>query len=877
MSEQITKQVLEIPFEEYKNASHPEIFFWLQVVPFESFPRFDSFLEFIIRKFNFIHSNGYFPEHFSLPENIPQPFHDHSINFNSWLAIHPCFPAAITFFEHSKNHTELHHFKKIISLILCHFIGVQSQLRSEYLTDPNNRNFSNTLIQSSRIMRLHLTQALEAFSRELSGIVEQTNIPSDQILGLSIDDLLCQANDSQSLELSNNIEDKIRRFKKVISCISNNEQLTGVVQFIEQLDEFLQFKYDLKPLMRLFKYYIEDKHLGQKRSASRMRGNETLIYSNQNLNDMGAKVLNPPHTEHTFSSNNIGMDDVSLGIQEVIDMGEAPLEFENNPKVFSEDLLLEENIRSLPVTPIEKNLSINTRLSPSKGAGQREQIKSARNAVSHILKGKLKLIESWDALSLPEVSHLLDLIQQITFACSDKREAISDDLLCYMRLGRALEYNDLIEACTALLASLLLGCTIEDIYFVELADDLIQKDIGSKRVFSLSDGHIYYDANVPTYKKPLVEHSSVEFYAYGTRSFLLVPYLLGALIKKQLEERKRSTKLRKVFSAQVVELSQAMTQSLNRRYSTRLTLNRISNVLSYIVKRRYGDKSLLGLLGLNPSDVYVQNYYSNYSICEINNYYQSVLQGFCTQLDIENSNRYSWLSDFKKVNSEKRVGSRNRIKEDSLNALIKHNNSLVNTSGSLRHHEYHNLMTAYLFFLMMFFCGARPSKRVLSNVSFIDDINNLIFISDKDSVDSYSTRPVPVHKTLIQQIQAYQKHLRIYQITHLGVDDNSFLYFLDNKNTVKDFEIKKVFEYLKLPTSLPKNLLRANFRHLMLDMFFSYGQDADLMLSHWDAGEEFFANYSCYDFTKTKHQYEFFWSQYEDNGHELPITMECRL
>lgn len=873
MGENLTKHVLEIPFEEYKNASHPELFYWLQVVPFDTIPRFDSFLEFLIKNFDFFQSKRYFYSDFFWPENITQPFHDHSINFNSWLAIHPSFPAAITFFEQSKKHTNLDHFKQIISFILCHFIGVQAQLRSEYLSDPSHRNFSNTLIQSSRIMRLHLIPALEEFAQELNKFSDQINISHDQVINLRTNDLLSQMNGANGTFLEQETVEHLKRFKGVIDTVNSDGGVSQCISFLDQLNSLLEYRYDLKPLIRLFEYYLEDKHLGQKRSSSRSATITLQSRANKSLNDSGALVLTPTHTEHIFTADQINIENEPYSTQDAIDMGEAPSEFENQPKVFSEDLLLKDNIQDLPIPPIEQSLSINTRLSPSKGAGYKAQLKSARNSVQHILKGKLKLLEAWDALSEPEWIQLLDVINKIYFAPSDEKEILIEEIQSYAPLDTPLGHDALFEAGAALAASLLLGCAIDDLYFISNTEDIVAKDLGSKKVFSLSDKRIHYDANVPTYKKPLADQESVEFYESGKRSFLTLPNFLKAAIEELVRYKTHSTKLRKLFSLQMVEYAQGLIKALNRQYSTRITLTRISRLLPYYLNHMQGDKALLGLLGLNPSDVYVQNYYSNYSIRRINAEYQEVIRLMLSKTNIGNErHRYSFFN----IKCSQRVGSRNRVKNESVKELILGIEALIQASDSLPHHEYHNLMTSYLFFLMMFFCGARPSKNVLSNIDYIDHINNLIFISDKDSADNYSTRPVPAHKTLIKQIKAYQQHIQTYQDTHIGSNNSNFLYFLDARNNVQEFAIKTVFENLNLSTNLPKNFLRATFRHVMMNGIPKYRRDSDSMMSHWDAGEEFFTHYSGYDFNKIKTQHDIAWTRFYIDWYIPSIVMECR-
>ena len=52
-----------------------------------------------------------------------------------------------------------------------------------------------------------------------------------------------------------------------------------------------------------------------------------------------------------------------------------------------------------------------------------------------------------------------------------------------------------------------------------------------------------------------------------------------------------------------------------------------------------------------------------------------------------------------------------------------------------------------------------------------------------------------------------------------------------------------------------------------------FGQNADAILSHWDAGEEFYSRNSTFDFVILRNSYDGAWRKYAAN-HTLPSVMD---
>ena len=153
-----------------------------------------------------------------------------------------------------------------------------------------------------------------------------------------------------------------------------------------------------------------------------------------------------------------------------------------------------------------------------------------------------------------------------------------------------------------------------------------------------------------------------------------------------------------------------------------------------------------------------------------------------------------------------------------------------------------------------------------------DTINQILFVSDKDNRDYFSTRPVPLHPILQQQLKSLDIHLKFYQLIHWPSAEHEYAYFLNTDNQPETFEVQKAFEILGFDSQLPKNFMRAWFRKLLLQSEY-FGQNADALLSHWDAGEEFFSRTSGFDFWQVREAFNKAWERHFE-FHTKPLVLE---
>ena len=810
---------LLVPEDAYIQAPQPQLCFWLQVVPFDPLPEFNSLLNFISKHQNTFKTYKTFPSH-DLPSESVTVQNTKRPEFTNRLIAQPSFPAAWKFFYDVIDIQTDHALKIFYEIILVHFLGLQAELRLQFHESPDTKNYGNTLIQSSRSLRLHFDDAMKKFRQAFS-----SSLPNDETI----------------YHAKNHYAKAMHRL-----IYSSNIPQFRLYFFLRRLDLITDERYDLKPLIRLFDYFINNRKLKRREITQRKLSIETESSSQLHQFDPNVRNFSPNINEQKYSPTKIATEDGLKTIQAITDGGDSPEELHNIPKVYS-TYIYEGYVTKQ--SAIEKNLSSSALISPAKGISGRSQVAAARDAKKHILKKRLRLIESWENLSSPEVQHLISRLYDNVYQNKENSS----------------------EPSLGLLLSLTFGQHIGTFYFCSHVDDLKNKDIKDKMVFCLEDNLVYYRAQIPSYKSEIAPSVVQYFMSSGSLGCLAPPLLIVKELINLTLSKTVSGRIRPLFHQEEIDQAHEILKSINKTYSTRLSLERVVNQLSFVVLNQFGDKGLLGLLGLLKQDISTQNHYANASVQKINEKYQMALKSFPFESVIDKQKRDGFFN-FKEITKANRIGSRNLISQAYVDDLIDRLNLLVPDMESKSICEKHNFMVAYAYFLVQFFTGARPSKNLLEDLRKFDLLNNILFISDKDTQDNFSTRAVPVHPILSKQLIALKQHLAFFQPLRLPSQDRLKVYFLDGLENVEGFEVQRCFSILGIDTNMPKNFLRAWFRDLMID-YTNFGQNADIILSHWDAGEEFHGRYSTFDLVSLGERYDLAWKKYAEN-HRLPAVME---
>lgn len=867
-SDQNTEQhvVEEISQQDY--AHLPGIFYWLQVVPVESPPKCDHLIQLIQENASRLSTYPSFSERLFDDYVFNEQETYVPVKFSGHLNAHPSFPAAFTFYydvinanSNAKDAPSTLGITSFYVHLLIHFVAVQAELRQKYVNDRTTHNYSNTLIQSSRKIRRNLHAEVTRFLKTY-GLL--TSDPTN-----------AEFNDLTD-------EDKSNIIKTIDLLRSPKPTLNEISEAILTIDRFSQSSADLLPITRLLDYFVEEKEL-KKRKHSK-QPTQRIIREESTTNE-GSKS-ETSMSVISFSPNIIPTPDGKMSPQEIIDRGEAVSEFSETPTIFEEswssekDQAFHTSESSLSSTnsalsagrtrSISSFLSPTAKQSPAKGATGKQQFVIAKDASRHILKQNLRLTESWESLTSSEVQYLL----QTLFSLLDKTSEEFNQYKTYS--ASKLAQNILIadeqieHAAITLLTSLFLGTKLENLSVCRNID-WIKPDLASnQRLLSLDCGRIFYSPPLPDYKTLLPDEVRKTQAFYTSNQDKLAYLRLPMFLEKKLVEIGYKIKLPKremlpIGNEIVKTHAEQILKYINHHFHTRLTTSRVANVLHFNVRHLTGDKATLVLLGL--SNLQTQSYYANASIAALNEIYRRAI----ALLPINNltDELRKNCSDFEIVDDSTRIGSRNLMNQNTVDEIVNKLNELVfriNTNAN--EHSRHNMMISYSYFMLLFFTGARPVHHLFSSFAQLDIINNLIFVSDKDTVDSYSTRPIPLHPQLLKQLEELKKHLDFYQIIHRPHNLTHCLYLIDEHNQVTNFNLAKIFAILGFDESMPRNLFRAWFRNLMIEKC-QFGQHADAILSHWDAGEEYYARYATFDFQQLSQHYKHAWDVYEQH-HPMP-------
>ena len=871
-SEQNIEQhvVLEIAQQEY--AHLPELFFWLQVVPVECPPKCARLIQLIKENVSSLSTYPSFSERFFDGYVFDEQESRVPVKFSGHLNTHPSFPAAFTFYYDVMN-TDPHANDAPYTLgitsfyvhLLIHFVAIQAELRQKYVNDPTINNYSNTLIQSSRKLRRNLHAEVTLFLKTY-GLL--TSDPTN-----------AEFNDLTD-------EDKANIINTIDLLRSPKPTLNEISEAILTINRFSQSSADLLPITRLLDYFVEEKEL-KKRKHSK-QPTQRIIREVSTTNE-GSKS-ETSMSVISFSPNIIPTVDGKMSPQEIVDRGEAVSEFCEMPTIFEEswssekDQAFHTSESSLSSTNIALSagrtrsissfLSPTAKQSPAKGATGKQQFVIAKDASRHILKQNLRLTESWESLTSSEVQYLL----QTLFSLLDKTSEEFNQYKAYWASKHAqnspIEDEQIEHAAIILLASLFLGTKLENLSVCRNID-WVKPDLASnQRLLSLDSGRIFYSPPLPDYKTLLADELRKAQAFYTSTQNKLAYLRLPMFLEKKLVELGSKIKLPKremlpIGNEIVKTHAEQILKYINHHFHTRLTASRVANVLHFNVRHLTGDKATLVLLGL--SKIQTQSYYANASVTALNEIYRKAI----ALLPINNLpvTLRKNFSDFEMVDDPTRIGSRNLMNQNTVDEIVNKLNELViriNTDEN--DHSRHNMMIAYSYFMLLFFTGARPVHHLFSSFAQLDFINHLIFVSDKDTVDSYSTRPIPLHPQLLKQLQELKKHLDFYQIIHQHRNLTHCLYLIDEHNQATDFNLAKIFAILGFGESMPRNLFRAWFRNLMVEKC-QFGQHADAILSHWDAGEEYYARYATFDFQQLSQHYQHAWDVYEQH-HPMPQIMK---
>lgn len=293
-------------------------------------------------------------------------------------------------------------------------------------------------------------------------------------------------------------------------------------------------------------------------------------------------------------------------------------------------------------------------------------------------------------------------------------------------------------------------------------------------------------------------------------------------------------------------------KEINQRKSTRLTLARIQNYLSFYLNSQGVDATEIALiLGKSIEQEPGCSYYQ----VEVSKL-RCIHQDFVSKM-MANTDQH--LTHVITQSSGKLVGSRLIVKTEKIVRLFQ---ALSERLSSLRQQgwdgleSFHNLYVIYIITLLNLATGHRPVRHPYETIDCFDLEAGTVFISDKESRSALSARVIPLPAIAITQVKYYLKHLDTIQnlITNLAPDIGEKIYSARGGEEPLLFFLND----LKITPVTPGRLeaycsdiwpLKMNWhRHFMRTWLRAqgiHGHTVDTWMGHIGTGGDGFSRYSA--------------------------------
>ena len=308
--------------------------------------------------------------------------------------------------------------------------------------------------------------------------------------------------------------------------------------------------------------------------------------------------------------------------------------------------------------------------------------------------------------------------------------------------------------------------------------------------------------------------------------------------------------------------STAFLAEVNKKFSTRMTLHRLSRDLQQRIFDESRDWVYASLITGSPHPAAeVPLYYAaprlrdlyNLSALTTNHLTASIFQ----ELNQEVSGHLqlmprSGIALFgHQLSPGDRTGCRTLPLETAVKRMISEQQRLHSAAArrpGQRSYltQLHNSLTVYTAIMIAFCSGYRAVRAPVSRQSDVDFTTGFTVISDKDSVDNSHTRLVWLPDLALCQLQAYQRHRELL-CQHLRLinskladsiqsDAVPFLFLLTADGrmlNVRPLELQKRLEdVFPIPINSGRAYLRDRLRDLHVD-----GETLRWFMGHWDIGQ----------------------------------------
>lgn len=326
-----------------------------------------------------------------------------------------------------------------------------------------------------------------------------------------------------------------------------------------------------------------------------------------------------------------------------------------------------------------------------------------------------------------------------------------------------------------------------------------------------------------------------------------------------------------VISDEVITQTRGLLKEINNTYTTRLTLDRISNYLSHWYSCNGFDPAESAVLQGLTAQQYAPIAYTNFNESNF------LLNHQCYLKDVFGFAELSYeLPVIQQLTNT--LGSAIKIKDHALKQLFKllqPDPSLKKRTALASMYEYHNQYTCYVWLLLAFSTGHRNVNAPLGSLADYNEHNATWWISDKERRNGLSARTVVLPKTAVRQVELYLQHIQtLVKKTRLLADnislhcqqvlskESNLLFFIDSPSTQAAQAVgltpSVLKQVLKHTVPFQYNWPRHHLRTYLKNKNIHYE-----LINSWMGHEEFgeeglgsFSSLSLQDFTQISDQIE---------------------
>ena len=299
------------------------------------------------------------------------------------------------------------------------------------------------------------------------------------------------------------------------------------------------------------------------------------------------------------------------------------------------------------------------------------------------------------------------------------------------------------------------------------------------------------------------------------------------------------------------EAAKAALAGINKKYNTRLSLNRLRSYLRYYLSCTGVDAVEINLLHGAPSLQDAGIYYYQIDSEQLAKRHHT----YCIRLLRKVGKEYDrWLPQ----NRSRRIGSQLQLLEGNVKKLfqaIRQEADAYRLQGNQSLLEFHNVYTLFILHLLNLSSGHRPVKNPYDSIKYFDLEAGTVFISDKEVRSELSARTLALPKLAVTQVIEYLRHLQA--LKNYFIDINPSLY--DTVQSVEEGKApllffveddkikfvrpalleKRLTSVLPLPLNWHRHFMRTKLRQLGFS-----GQQVDAWMGHAGFGGEAFSRYS---------------------------------